>query len=220
MSKLNILTLFPEFFTTPFQSSMLKKAQDEKAVEYNIVNLRDFTQDKHHITDEPPYGGGAGMVMKIEPIDLALKSLKAKKGQTNKSIILTSAKGELFTQPVAQSLSRLQEVTIICGHYQGVDERVAEYLVDYEMRIGDYVLTGGEPAALVMIDAMTRLLPGVLGNPDSLKDESHAQPLQMCYPQYTRPDSYKGWSVPKVLLSGDHEKIKTWREHKIKSFQS
>lgn len=220
MNTLNILTLFPEFFDTPLTSSMLKKAQHEEVVKFNIINIRDFAQDKHQITDESPYGGGAGMVMKIEPIDLALQSLKLKKGQANKAIILTSAKGDIFSQKKAVSFSKLDEITIICGHYEGVDERVAEYLVDYELRIGDYVLTGGEPAALVMADAITRLVPGVLGNPESLIDESHAKPQQMSYPQYTRPEKYNGWQVPDVLLSGDHEKIKQWRENKIISTKS
>jgi tRNA (guanine37-N1)-methyltransferase len=214
MPTLNFLTLFPEFFTIPLQTSILKKAQAENKVNFNIINIRDFAQDKHQVTDEPPYGGGAGMVMKIEPIDLALKSLNLKKGQKNKAIVLTSAKGEIFTQQTAITFSQLKEITIICGHYEGVDERVAQHLVDYELRIGDYVLTGGEPAALVMADAITRLVPGVLGNPESLVNESHSGPNQKAAPQYTRPEIYQGWQVPKVLLSGDHEKIKQWREKK------
>ncbi len=220
MLNLNLLTLFPDFFVTPLKTSILKKAQAEKKVNFKIVDIRQFAQDKHKITDEPPYGGGAGMVMKIEPIDLALRSLKHKKGQKNKAIILTSAKGKVFTQEKAQTLSQLKEVTIICGHYQGVDERVAQYLVDYELRVGDYILTGGEPASLVMVDAITRLVPGVLGNPESLVDESHSKPNLRSAPQYTRPEVYQGWQVPAVLVSGDHKKIKQWKEKATKFTQS
>lgn len=194
---------------------MLKKAQELDKVKFKIVNIRDYAQDKHQITDEAPYGGGAGMIMKIEPIDLALKSLNVKKGQPNKKVILTSAKGSVFTQAVAHELSKLSELTIVCGHYQGVDERVAKNLVDEEIRIGDYVLTGGEPAALVVSDAVVRLIPGVLGNVGSFKQESHSEPGLMAYPQYTRPEVYKNWRVPDILLSGDHEKIKRWRKEHL-----
>lgn len=190
---------------------MLKKAQERVDLEIKIINIRDFANDKHSLTDEPPYGGGAGMVMKIEPIDLALKSLGSQKGQEQKRIILTSAKGLLFTQKKALSYAKLDELTIICGHYQGVDERVSQYLIDEEVRVGDFVLTGGEPASLVMIDSIVRLLPGVLGNEESLDNESHQVSGVAGYPQYTRPASYLGWKVPEVLLSGDHQKIDQWR---------
>ena len=156
------------------------------------------------------------MVMKIKPIDLALESLAVKKGQKQKKIVLTSAKGKLFDQKLAGSYAHLKEITIICGHYEGVDERVAEYLVDEEVRIGDYVLTGGEPAALVMTDALVRLIPGVLGNEQSLQDESHSKTGVLSYPVYTKPEVYRGWSVPPVLLSGHHQKIKDWRRQKKK----
>jgi tRNA (guanine37-N1)-methyltransferase len=212
---ITILTLFPEFFPQPLQTSMMKRAQSMGAVEIKVIDIRDFATDKHKLTDDSPYGGGAGMVMKIEPIDLALQSLQGSKGR----VILTSAKGKKFTQEDARRLAKLEHITIIAGHYEGVDERVAEHLVDEELRIGDYVLTGGEPAALVMTDAITRLLPGVLGNENSLKDESHDQPGQLSYPQFTRPEEYKGLKVPEILLSGDHAAIKQWRvEHaKIES---
>jgi tRNA (guanine37-N1)-methyltransferase len=212
---INILTLFPNYFDKTLHSSMLQKAQESNKVKFKIVNTRNFAQDKHQITDEAPYGGGAGMIMKVEPIDFALKSLNVKKGQSNKKIILTSAKGRVFTQSMADKFSKLSELTIICGHYQGVDERVAKYLVDEEVRIGDYVLTGGEPAVLVISDAVVRLIPGVLGNMDSLKQESHSKPGLMGYPQYTRPELYKDWEVPKVLLSGDHKKIQQWRKNHL-----
>ncbi len=220
MLKINILTLFPEFFSGPLNSSMLKKAQKKNKVSFNIVNIRDYAEDKHQVTDESPYGGGAGMVMKIEPIDKAMSSLQVKKGQKNKQIILTSAKGKLFRQNTAEQLSQLSEITIICGHYQGVDARVAQNLVDEKLRIGNYVLTGGEAAALVMSNAVSRLLPGVLGNPDSLQQESHAQPGLLSYPHYTRPQEYRGWKVPSVLLSGDHQQIRQWRREQVKRIES
>ena len=209
---INFLTIFPDYFTSVLSSSILKRAKEKEAVNYRVINLRDFAQDKHQTTDDRPFGGGPGMVMMIEPIDLALKSLKQIKGSDNKKIILTSAKGALFNQQKAKNWSELDELTIICGHYEGVDERVAQYLVDEEVRIGNYVLTGGEPAAAVMTDAVVRLLPGVLGNEQSNVDESHSQPGLAGESQYTRPAKYKNWDVPEVLLSGDPKKIKTYKK--------
>lgn len=216
MLKINILTLFPEFFSSPLQTSMLKIAQTQQKIEFKLINIRDFAQDKHQITDEPPYGGGAGMIMKIEPIALALQSLKLEKNQLDKLILLTSAKGQLFTQALATEYSQLTELTLICGHYQDVDQRVADYLVDGEISIGNYILTGGEPATLVIADVVTRLIPGVLGNQASLANESHSQTQIKSAPQYTRPENYQGWTVPSVLLSGDHQKIEQWRKKKLK----
>lgn len=210
--KINILTIFPDFFKTPLQTSIIKRALAKKLLEINILNLRDFASDKHQTTDLRPYGGGPGMVMMVEPIDKALQSLGLSKGQEGKKIVLTSAKGQLFTQEVAKKQAKLKELTIICGHYEGVDERVALHLIDEEIRIGDYVLTGGEVASLVMTDAVTRLIPEVLGNELSNQDESHSQPGKFAHPQYTKPASYKGWEVPEVLLSGDHAKIEAWRK--------
>jgi tRNA (guanine37-N1)-methyltransferase len=212
--KINILTIFPEFFKTPLETSILKRAVAKELVEFNLINLRDFTTDNHQTTDQRPFGGGPGMVMMIEPIDRALQFLGVSKGQKNKKIFLTSAKGSLFIQETAKSFSALDEIAIICGHYEGVDERVALNLVDEEIRIGDYVLTGGEVAALVMSDAVTRLIPGVLGNEFSNLDESHSEPGKMGHPQFTKPVDYKGWIVPEILLSGHHEKIKNWRDGK------
>lgn len=216
--KFTILTLFPEFFSSPFSSSILKRAQMEKdntlsKIEINIVNIREFATDKHKVTDDHPYGGGPGMVMKVEPIDLALESVK-KNAKGNSRIILTSAKGQLFTQQKAVEYSQLDELIIICGHYEGVDERVAEHLVDEEVRIGDYVMTGGEPAGIVMVDAVARLLPGVLGNEQSAIEESHSTPGYLEHPQYTRPEEYKGWKVPEILLSGHHAKIDEWKKER------
>lgn len=208
-----ILTLFPDFFTGPLHASILKRAQEKKIIKINLVNIRDFAQDKHQTTDDRPFGGGPGMVMKVEPIDLALQTLGVKKGQNSKTkIILTSAKGKIFNQQLAQSYSQLERLVIICGHYEGVDERVADFLVDEEMRIGDFVLTGGEPAATVMVDTISRLVPGVLGNEESNLDESHTQLGTLGFPQYTRPEIYQDWLVPEILLTGDHEAIKKWRQ--------
>ena len=210
--KINILTIFPEYFEETLNSSILGRAVKNNLIEYQILNLRDFTTDKHQTTDQRPFGGGPGMVMMIEPIDKALASLGVKKGQKNKLIILTSAKGDLFKQETARDWSQLEELTIICGHYEGVDERVAKNLVDLEIRIGDYVMTGGEPAALVMADTVTRLVPAVLGNEASNLNESHSIPGKMGHPQYTKPVDYKGWQVPEVLRSGNHKLIEEWRK--------
>jgi tRNA (guanine37-N1)-methyltransferase len=218
MMTIHFLTVFPEFFTTPLQTSILQRAQTAGQVKFNAVNLRDFTSDKRRTTDDRPFGGGPGMVMKIEPIDKALQSLNLRKGQASSKIVLTSAKGQLFTQQTARGWAgQLEELAIICGHYEGVDERVAEHLIDAEVRIGDYVLTGGEPASLVMADAVTRLLPEVLGNELSNQDESHSQPGLMGVPQYTRPEEYQGWKVPTVLLAGNHKLIEQWREKQRKN---
>lgn len=211
--QINILTIFPDFFVSPLGVSIIKRAIEAKIVNINVVNIRDFAQDKHRTTDDRPYGGGPGMVMKIEPIDLALKSLGVEKGQDKGKIILTSAKGQMFTQEISREIaSTIEVLTIICGHYEGVDERVAENLIDEESRIGDYVLTGGEIASMVMVDSVVRLIPGVLGNEDSNKNESHSEVGKMGFGQYTRPENYGGLKVPKVLLSGDHGKIEEWRE--------
>jgi tRNA (guanine37-N1)-methyltransferase len=209
---ITIVTIFPEFFEQTLQSSILKRAQHKEQAEMRVINLRDFTTDKHRTTDDRPFGGGAGMVMKVEPIAAALQAIDESLPKDAKHYkILTSAKGNSFTQARAVEYSQLDAVTIVCGHYEGVDERVAEYLVDEEVRIGDFVLTGGEPAALVMTDAITRLIPGVLGNQTSLQDESHTIPGDLAYPQYTRPEEFNGWRVPEVLLGGDHKTIAAWR---------
>lgn len=219
--KITILTLFPEYFESILETSMIGKAIEKGLVEFKIINIRDFAQDKHQITDDRPFGGGAGMVMKVEPIDLALQSIGVKKNSTGidkkkTHIVLTSAKGKIFDQDVAKEYSKLEELILICGHYEGVDERVGENLIDEEVRIGDYVLTGGEPAVAVILDAVTRLIPGVLGNEESSLGESHENPGELGYPVYTRPAEYKGWSVPEVLLSGDHKKIADWRQEQKK----
>ena len=211
--QIDILTTFPEMFVGPFDSSMVKRAQEKGLVKIRLHNLRDWTSDNHRSTDDHPFGGGPGMVMMIEPIDKALESIHAHKNTPRQQIILTSAKGSLFTQQSAQSMSKeLDRVIFICGHYEGVDERVALYLVDEEMRIGNFVLTGGELASMVMTDSIVRLIPGVLGDEQSIITESHSEEGYLEFPQYTRPQTYKTWEVPNVLLKGNHKEIEDWRE--------
>lgn len=214
--QITILTLFPGFFESVLTSSILKRAQAKQLVTFSIVNIRDYTTDKHQTTDDRPFGGGPGMVMKIEPIDAALTAVKEAHPDWRRRIVLTSAKGRVFTQQVAQEYADYEELVIICGHYEGVDERVVQYLIDEEVRIGDYVLTGGEPAAAVITDAVTRLVPGVLGNEESNLKESHTQPGVLGFPQYTRPEVYKGWSIPEVLMTGNHQKVTAWRDEQMK----
>jgi len=215
--KITILTIFPEYFATPFATSILKRAQEQELAQFCVVDLRQFTTDKRQTTDDRPFGGGPGMVMKIEPIFAALESLKKLNKSAQKSkIVLTSAKGSLFTQQTATNWSQLDELVIICGHYEGVDERVAEHLIDEEVRVGDFVMTGGEPAALVISDVITRLLPGVLGNELSNQLESHTEAGVLGFPQYTRPETFNGWDVPAILLSGAHALIQSWRKEQMK----
>ncbi|MFZ1721709.1 MAG: tRNA (guanosine(37)-N1)-methyltransferase TrmD [Microgenomates group bacterium] len=210
--RFDILTLFPSFFETPLEQSILKRAKEKGVTEYYIHDIRAFADEPQKITDDRPFGGGPGMVLKVEPIDRALKHIQAKKNTPNEKIILTSAKGTQYTQETAKKWSVLERVVVICGHYEGVDERVAEHLIDEEVRIGEYVLTGGEPAALVFLDSLVRLQAGVLGNSGSIENESHDMPGKLSYPQYTRPRDYNGWSVPDILVTGDHQKITEWRQ--------
>lgn len=214
MLSISILTLFPAVFDEALTTSILGRAAKSAAVQYQLIDLRQFGIGKQQVTDDHPYGGGPGMVMMIEPIDKALSAINAKKGDPNSQIILLSARGKIFNQTLAKQFAQLNRLILICGHYQDVDQRVAKHLVDLELSVGNFVLTGGEPAALVTLDAVTRLLPGVLGNSASLNDESHQVEGEASSPQYTRPDVYRGWSVPDVLLSGDHQKIQSWREQR------
>jgi tRNA (guanine37-N1)-methyltransferase len=204
---IDILTLFPEAFQGVFSFSIFQRAIEQKLVSIAVHNIRDYTHDKHHTADDYPYGGGAGMVLKPEPIFEAVAAIK-KEDET--PVILLSPQGRLFCQQIAQEFAACRRLIIICGHYEGVDERVSEHLVTDEISIGDYVLSGGEPAAVVVIDAVVRLLPGVLGSAESLVDDSHVSGL-LEYPQYTRPPVYREWSVPEVLLSGNHAQIAQWR---------
>ncbi|MFA6007002.1 MAG: tRNA (guanosine(37)-N1)-methyltransferase TrmD [Candidatus Paceibacterota bacterium] len=287
--RFNILTIFPEIWPEYLKAGILGRAQEDKLVEMAVINIRDFTTDKHRTVDDSPYGGGAGMVLKIEPIAKAIDSINFQFSKTNfqtirqladqiqetetprRRIIVLSARGEQFTQAKAEEYAKLDELVLICGRYEGIDQRVADYLADEEISIGPYVLNGGEVAAMVVIEAVARLLPGVLGNEESLKEESYSQKIRnppasggtppdgggksinpkpslrqtlrrarqnrnskslnskrvvnpesqkdetassftVEYPQYTKPAEYKGWKVPEVLLSGNHEEIRKWRE--------
>jgi len=217
--QIDIVSLFPQMFQGPFSVGIFKRAVDRNLVRVNIHNIRDSTHDKHHTVDDYAYGGGVGMVLKPEPIFEAVESIKSaislNQGTGIVPIILLTPQGRLFSQQIALDLSKSNHLILICGHYEGVDERVREYLVTDEISIGDYVLSGGELAAMVVIDAVVRLLPGVLGSEASPLDESHATGL-LEYPQYTRPPVYREWSVPKVLLSGNHAQIAKWhREQAI-----
>lgn len=204
--QIDILTIFPDMFQGPFNESILKRAQQKKLITLNVHDLRQWTTDAHHSTDDRPYGGGPGMVMLAEPIDKALKSLSPG------HVILTAASGAKFTQKKAIDYSKLDHLIIICGHYEGIDQRVADHMVDESISIGDYVLTGGEIPAMVIADAITRLIPGVLGDPESIVDESHSEEGYLEYPHYTRPEDYNGWKVPDILLSGNHAAIASWRK--------
>jgi tRNA (guanine37-N1)-methyltransferase len=201
-------------FAGPFESSILKRAIDQGKVDINIHNIRDYCHDKHHTADDYAYGGGAGMVMKPEPVFEAVETVKAlASGMPDKepSIVLMTPQGRLFCQKVAEEMAKLDWLMLICGHYEGVDERIREHLVSDEISVGDFVLTGGELPAMVVTDAVVRLLPGVLGSGESLLYESHTDGL-LEFPQYTRPEVFRKWSVPGVLLSGNHSQIARWRQ--------
>lgn len=213
MMNVYILTLFPQIFEGPFNTGLFQKAVESGVVKLEIRNIRDYTHDKHHTTDDYPYGGGAGMVMKPEPLFEAVDSIRtelAQSGIFNVPVILLSPQGRLFTEQVAIELAKHTHLIFICGQYEGIDERVSEHLVSDEISIGDYVLTGGEIAAMVVVNAIARLIPGFLGSPDSLLAESHTKGL-LEYPQYTRPPVFRDWAVPEVLLSGNHAQIAQWR---------
>lgn len=213
----HILTIFPDIFDSYFNETIIKRAREKNIISINTVDIRNFTADKHRTVDDKPYGGGAGMVMKPEPIYKALSGLKLK--SKKKKIILLTPAGKKFDQRAAQRFSKYDELIFICGRYEGIDARIEKF-VDEKISIGDYVLTGGELGAMVMIDSVTRLLPCVLGNSNSTKEESHSDEGVMEYPQYTRPEIFetqgKKFKVPKILLSGDHKKIGEWRRKKMK----
>lgn len=208
MMRFDILSVFPELFSSPLQTSLLKKAQEKGLIDVRLWDIRQYTEDKHRMTDDAPYGGGGGMVMKVEPIDRALSAVATVPGES--LVILLTPQGETFNQRMAEQLTRYSRLVLVCGHYEGVDERVREYLVEKEVSIGDYILTGGELSALVLVDAVSRLIPGVLGNSESAACDSFSMGL-LEYPHYTRPGSYRGWGVPEVLLSGNHAEIELWR---------
>ena len=208
--RIDILCLFPEMFVSPFDCSIIKRARERGLVEVVVHNIRDYTHDKHRTVDDYAYGGGPGMVLKPEPIFEAVESIKKQVDYGGLPIILLTPQGRLFTQQVASELALHQNIMLVCGHYEGVDERVREHLITDEISIGDYVLSGGELAAMVVVDAVVRLIPGVLGSPLSFHSDSHSNGL-LEYPQYTRPEVYRSWSVPAVLLSGNHGEIARWR---------
>lgn len=212
--KFNIITIFPQIFDSYFNVAMIKRAQLKKIINIKITDLRQFAGNKYKSVDDTPYGGGAGMLLKVEPIYKALKSIKKKK---KTRVILFSARGKTLTQKDLRRLKKYDQLIMICGRYEGVDNRVAEHLADEEISIGNYVLTGGEIPAMVLVDGITRLLPGVLGNLESPKDESFAKENELEYPQYTKPEKFRTWKAPAVLLSGNHGKIKEWRDRQKKS---
>ncbi|MBN2885060.1 tRNA (guanosine(37)-N1)-methyltransferase TrmD [Patescibacteria group bacterium] len=219
--KFKLLSIFPNILDSYLNDSIIKRALNKKIISLEKFDLRKWTYDRHRTVDDTPYGGGAGMLIKIEPLYQALKDINKKSKATPKKrkIILLSASGKTWNQKMARQYSQLEEIVFVCGRYEGVDARIKKF-IDEEISIGDYVLTGGELPAMIMIDSITRLLPGVLGNSASIEDESHSQVDVLEYPQYTRPAVFeangKKYSVPKVLLEGNHAKIKEWREKKQK----
>lgn len=216
--KFDIITIFPRIFDSYFSESILGRASKESLIDIRIHDLRDFSSDKHRKVDDTPYGGGAGMVMQVEPIWKAVEELrKGEEDPGSTRTILFSAKGKRLTQEDVRRLSGYGRLILIAGRYEGVDERVREHVADEEISIGNYVLTGGEIPAMVLVDSISRLLPGVLGNPDSLKEESfdrEGEDGDLEYPQYTRPEDFQGWKVPEVLLGGNHKKIEEWRKER------
>jgi tRNA (guanine37-N1)-methyltransferase len=212
--RIDIFTLFPQMFQSVLGAGLFKRATDHNLVRINIHNIRDYTHDRHHTVDDYPYGGGAGMVLKPEPVFEAVEAVKSdiqqNEGVDKVPIILLTPQGRLFSQAIAQELSQQSHLILICGHYEGVDERVATHLATDQISIGDYVLSGGELAAMIVAEAVIRLVPGVLGSAESAIDDSHASGL-LEYPQYTRPETFRGWAVPEVLLSGNHAQIARWR---------
>jgi len=206
--RFDVFTLFPEVFTPYVETSILQRARENLLIDVQLHNIRDWTTDKHHVCDDMPYGGGGGMVMKPEPIFTAIESVLG--APPNCPVLLLSPQGRVFTQAVAEELAQQSHLALLCGRYEGIDERVIEHLVTDEISIGDYVLSGGELPALVLIDAITRLIPGALGDPEGAWDDSHSTGL-LEYPHYTRPPEFRNWRVPDILLSGDHPRIARWR---------
>ncbi len=206
--QVDIITLFPDMFSGPFAESIIKRAIDRNMVTINLHNLRNWGQGKHRVVDDYPFGGGSGMVMKPEPIFEAVESIQVE--NVSAPVILLTPQGRVFNQNIANELATYENMILICGHYEGVDERIRQHLATDEISIGDYVLTGGELAAMVIIDAIVRQVPGVLGSEVSAEEDSHSNGL-LEYPQYTRPQNHRGWEVPEVLLSGHHAQVAKWR---------
>lgn len=211
--RFDILTIFPNIFDSYFKESLLQRAQEKKLLEIHMQNLRDWTQDVHKTVDDKPFGGGLGMVMQIEPIYKAVQELKEKKEK--RKIILFTPRGKKFSQKKAYEYAKLNQLILICGRYEGVDERVGKYIADEQLSIGDYDLMGGELPAMIVVEAVARLIPGVIGKEEFLREHvKHGGFIE--YPQYTRPEFFERWKVPKVLLSGDHKKIEAWRKRHAK----
>ncbi|MEX0689909.1 MAG: tRNA (guanosine(37)-N1)-methyltransferase TrmD [Candidatus Paceibacterota bacterium] len=215
----DILTIFPEMFSGYFNTSMMKRAQENNHITINVHNLRDYAKDKHRMTDDIAYGGISGMVMKVEPIYYAVEEIRKKHKKDKIRVLLTSAKGKLLTQKKVRSLSVFDRIVIIAGHYKGVDERVVKHIADEEISIGEYVITGGELPAMVIVDTVSRMVEGVIGKEESKKGESHSPGIKHEHPVYTRPEIFspksgKEWKVPEILLSGHHQKIEEWRDKK------
>lgn len=206
--RFDVFSLLPEIFAPYLQASILQKAAARGLLEFHLHNLRDYAHDRHHTTDDTPYGGGGGMVMKVEPVFEAIETVLGTPPAC--PVILMTPQGRVFNQTIAYELAAQPRIALLCGRYEGIDERIREHLVTDEISIGDYVLTGGELPALILIDAISRLLPGVLGDPTGAADDSHASGL-LEYPHYTRPPEFRGWGIPPVLQSGDHGKIAQWR---------
>lgn len=209
--KFHILTIFPDFFDGPFRNGVVPRAEQTGILQIRIHDLREWTADRHRTVDDRPFGGGEGMLLKPEPIFKAVESIWPGR-HPKQRIVLVSASGKCFDQEAARRLTAYEELLLICGRYEGVDERVAEHLADEELSVGDFVLSGGELAAAMIVDAVARLLPGVLGHPDSAVRESFGEEGLLDCPQYTRPADFRGWPVPEVLLSGNHEQIRRWRQ--------
>jgi len=210
--KFHVLTIFPEFFRGPFEHGVVQRAHEAGLIEIQVHDLRRWTSDRHRTVDDRPFGGGEGMLLKAEPIFEAVEAIWPERGQ-GRRVVLLSAQGVKFDQARAREYSGCQELLLICGRYEGVDERVAEHLADEEISIGDYVLSGGELAAAVVVDAVARLKEGVLGNETSIVDESFGEQGLLDWPQYTRPAEFRGWKAPEVLLGGNHEEIRKWRRN-------
>ncbi len=208
--KIDILTIFPEMFEKVFGTSIIGRATGTGIVDIKINNLRDWSDDNYKSVDDRPFGGGAGMVMRVDVVDRALADLRKK----NSKVILLDTKGKMYDQKAAESLKKEEHLILIAPHFEGIDQRVHEHLVDEVYSIGPYVLSGGELPVMVIVDSIVRLLPGALGNPESLAEESYSEEFATEYPQYTRPAEYKGWKVPEILLSGNHQKIAEWRRNK------
>jgi len=208
MIRFDIISIFPNIFDSYFKESIIQRAQQKRLIKVKVHNLRKWTKDRHRIVDDRPFGGGMGMVLKVEPIFKAISSLKKRKTK----VILFTPRGKKFNQKMAYRLSKLNHLILICGRYEGVDERVAKYIADTEISIGDYDLMGGELPAMVVIETISRLIPGVIGKPQLLKERITKEKGFIEYPQYTRPEVFKKWQVPKVLLSGNHKKIGEWRK--------